>query len=404
MASRISAPEYTVAGRRILLFSLHNLFPAAWNGVFYEFTEVLRQMENATLVAPGPAGQRWSVWQDYRKVSQRLLSRLHRPAAAAAPPTRVEGEFDLAFYACQFPHEIAEIHCIDGWRERSKKACIFILETWAHNVEEKKAHYRHLDAFDHVFVFNSASAPLIQRYTSAPVTYLATAADALLLPESYYARERTVDYLCIGRRHNPVHASMFDHCCRTDRFYVFDLWKDMRVKEWPAARRQNADMGSRSKHYVVWPPIRKLPDGRSETALTTRYFEGASTGAVMIGAPPQVPEFERLFSAPEPVVDMPEDPELVPAFLDRLDADATYLSEVARMNRLDILERHDWAHRWAHILGVMGMPVSDGLAARLSELHRRRLTEAGARPHLVHPAPHPATDSRTAHGGRPSHA
>ena len=373
-------PELASPTRRVLLFSLHNLLPAAWNGVIYELMDVVQRVERATLAAPAASGpDTRTIWSSCRKttraVSGKVLTRLARPTAAQAPATEVEGDFDLTFYACQFPHEIREINCIPHWRERTRKACIFILETWAHEVERHRAHFGQLDAFDHVFVFNARSVPLVQRYTRAPVSYLATAADTLLLPETSYARERCVDYLCIGRRHDPVHARMFELCCRDDRFYVFDLWRGLKVKEWPAARRQNADMGARARHYIVWTPTR-AGNGTVETTLTTRYFEGASSGAVMIGSAPALPEFAGLFSSPEPVVEMPEDPEKLADFLDRLEADAAYLAAVGRANRLDALARHDWAHRWAEVLEVLGLASAPGLDARLAELGRRHAAEA----------------------------
>lgn len=402
MDMRVSAPVSAVANRRTLLFSLQNLVPAAWNGVFYELFEVLKQVEDSTFVAPKPASDQWRRWETYRKARQRAMIRLGKSCAVAAPPNKVEGEFELAFFACQFPREIPEINSIPGWRERSRKACVFILETWSTAVEEQKEFYRHLDAFDHVFVFCAAAAPLIQRYTKAPVTYLPTATDTLMLPERAYARERPIDYLCIGRRHAPVHAAMYDYAIRDDRFYLFDLWKVKEVKDWGSARRQNADMGSRAKHFFVWPPFRKLPGGKFETALSSRYFEGARSGAVMIGAAPKTPEFDGLFSAPEPVIQMPEDPAEVYGFLDRLDAEADRFAEIGRSNRLDSLERHDWAHRWADILAVMGLPPSEGLADRLTELSRRRLAEGGARPQLVHPATLPP-ETRPTHAGSVSH-
>lgn len=370
--------------RRVLLFSLHNLVPAPWNGVIYEMMDVVGSIENATLVAPASTSDvDCSIWTTCRNATRaasgKVLAQLAVHTASQAPSCEVAGEFEMTFYACQFPHEIREINCIPHWRERTRKACIFILETWASDAERQRTHFRQLDMFDHVFVFNAQSVPLVQRYTRAPVSYLATAADTLLLSASRFARERNVDFLCMGRRNNPVHERMFDICCRDGRFYVFDIWQGMNARQWHEARRQNADMAARSQHFVVWAPQRPRAAGQApEEALTTRYFEGASSGAVMIGSTPGVPEFADLFSSPEPVVEMPQDPDAVAGFLDRLEADADYLAAVGRANRLDALARHDWAHRWAEILDVMGLGSSPGLDARLGELWRRRLAEAHA--------------------------
>lgn len=370
--------EPTSSSLRVLLFSLHNLIPAAWNGVIYEMMEVVRRMEGATLVAPVAAEpEARSVWASYREAlrttSGKVLAKLAVPTAAEAPTTEVSGEFDMAFYACQFPHEVREINCIPHWRERTRKACIFILETWACDTERQRAHFRQLDMFDHVFVFNTQSVPLVQRHTRTPVSYLPTAADTLLLPASRFAGARSVDYLCMGRRNNRVHNRMYEICARDDRFYLFDLWRGLKAKSWPEARRQNADMAARARHFVVWTPFRN-----SEATLTTRYFEGAASGAVMIGSAPDLPEFARLFSSPNPVVEMPSDPDQVEDFLEGLDANADALAATGRANRLDMLARHDWAHRWAEVLAAIGLPVSAGLEARFGELRLRRMIEERA--------------------------
>lgn len=390
MNLHLLAESPPLSSRRVALFSLHNLIPAAWNGVIYEFMNVVARMECARMMAPEPVDApqpgEGSLWWDYRvaaqKTTQRILSRLPMLPRSIDFARRRDEEFDLLFYACQFAHEIPEINRIPAWRQRSRTAAIFILEAWPNQIERRKAHLRKLDAFDHVFVFNAASVPLIQRHTSTPVSFLPTAVDTLLLPAERYNQERTVDYLCIGRCPNPVHQTMYEYCCRKDRFYVFDLWRDLHAKDWAAVRRQNADIGTRARHYVVWPPIRERDGNQSDTALTTRYFEGASSGAVMIGGAAGVAEFEGLFSSPTPVVDMPEDPEKVPAFLDWLDAEADCLVEIGRMNRLDVLARHDWAHRWAEILRVLGLGTSAGLEQRLDELRRRHVAEGGCERHF----------------------
>lgn len=381
-------PGSSGSSRRVLLFSLHDLVPAPWNGVIYEFMDVVRRMEDATLVAPVVADPyNRSFWKNCRKTMRntlaRLLARAAMPTASEAPRTEVEGDFDLTFYACQFPHEIREINCVPGWRKRTRKACIFLLETWSRDVEKLHQHYRHLDMFDHVFVFNAGSVPLIQRHTRTPVTYLPTAVDTLLLPASRYTvSQRCVDYVCIGRRLNRVHGRMLELCGRDNRFYVFDLWRGMKAKDWDAVRLQNADLAARARHYVVWKPV-KGTGAAAETTLTTRYFEGASSGAVMIGSTPDIPEFKGLFSSPEAIVNMPTDPDRTADFLEQLEADADRYAAIARANRLDVLSRHDWAHRWAEMLAVLGLASSPGLDARLAELRRRHAVESGAEPHLI---------------------
>jgi hypothetical protein len=367
------------AGRRnVLLVSSHNIRSRPWGGVTWEFLDVVSRIETGAVVAPG----RLAYGAPLRALSDELAPLLYRiadmargglglPSARFGARAAIEGSFDLCFYACQFAREIGEIDNVPDWRRRSRIACAFILETWPGTIAKDRADYRLLDRFDMVFVLNAASIPLIAAYTSTPVVFLPTAADTLMLPAAAFARERVIDLLCIGRRKGSVHAAVMEHAEATGKLYLYDVWAEMQVRDWRAVRQQNAAMAARARFYFVWSPAR----GGGE-ALSTRYFEGAAGGAVLLGSRPDLPEFGELFDWPDAVIELPEAPAAVGGFLDGLEADPARLARIRWRNRREALLRHDWAHRWAAVLDALGLERTAAHAGRLATLAERAEAEA----------------------------
>lgn len=152
-------------------------------------------------------------------------------------------------------------------------------------------------------------------------------------------------------------------------FYHHDIWKRSWTEDWPAVRRQNAEMIKRSKYFLVWAPAayhQKWRDGRGQDhALSTRYFEGAAGGAVILGSRPVCPEFDAAFDWPDAVIPLTDDPRSVLAALDR---DPLRVFRARHANVTQSLRRHDWAHRWASILATLGLPKTRAHSDRLTAL------------------------------------
>jgi hypothetical protein len=368
-------------GRKVLLVSSYNIHARAWGGVHYEFLDVISQLEAGVVVTPGRAA--YTAWP-LRALSDELAPLVYRlsdmaraglglPSARLGARAEVAGRFDLCFYACQFARELREIDNVPGWRKRSRLACAFILETWPETIARDRADYRLLDRFDMVFVLNAASIPLIRKYTRTPVAFLPTAADTLMLPAAAFGRERSIDLLCVGRRKGSVHAAVMEHAEASGKLYLYDIWTDMRVRDWRAVRQHNAALAARAKFYFVWSPARS-----GQEAISTRYFEGAAWGAVLLGSRPHLPEFDELFDWPDAVVELPGDPAAVGPFLEGLEADPARLARIRWRNRREALLRHDWAHRWGAVLEAVGLEPTAAHAARLGMLAERAEAEAAS--------------------------
>ncbi len=377
-----------MATRRCLFVSCHGADLRPWNGVPFEFFSVLSQIEDITLAAPpGRVSLNNSDPTDetlYEEVKLRLQRRARRKIAGAYTPLlrplRLSQDYDLTVYVCQFLEEVQEINQIEGWRARSGIAVIFLLESWTSTFDDHKAEMAVLSRFDHVFVLNGSALEPMRRRVTAPVSQLSTACDTLLATPLPALPERSIDMVCFGRWHEDDHRDLVRYALRDGLFYYYDVWVGLRALDWMAVRRRNADLIQRAQFYLVWAPNawhQKWRDGTGQDhALSTRYFEGAAGGAVLLGSRPHCAEFDAAFDWPDALVPLGDDPA---AAVQALRADPARMERIRRDNIAQSLRRHDWAHRWAEMLTVLGLP--------LTEAHRTRLARLNLLAAQMEPAP-----------------
>ena len=372
------------AGRgRALLVANYNAVRRPYNGVVFEFLQTIAAVENATIVAPEARRYAEALFADvareYASVHNEMLSvlcqKIGLPSVARTRRSTPSGEFDICFYMCQFPRDLAEIERVSGWRERSAKACAFILETWPHTMPKFKADLRILDRFDHVFVLNSRSIEALRQYTSTPISFLPTGTDCLVCgPDLGQPPERCIDFLSLGRREKSTHRLLCDYADRNGRFYYYDAWASMTARDWSQARRMSAELIRRAKYYVAWDPASiialKGKGHTPQTVLSTRFFEGAAGGAVLVGSRPAVADFDALFDWPDAVIDLPNEADALISALGELDADPARRAAISLTNRVQSMRRHDWVYRWAAVLETMGLARTAALDARIALLER----------------------------------
>ncbi len=364
--------------RSVLLASNCNVWREPFNGQSHAFLSVIADVEQAELLAPPGLpyltghGVRPSVGYLLHETYYRLLSQARIAAGSAGlssmQPARVERDYDLFFFVCQFPHELAALKRMHGWRKRSKLAACYILETWSSSLSEVKANLKILDDFDRVFVLNAQSIPELQRYTSAPIVPLAPAVDCMLAAPQPNCRQRTIDVYSFGRRAPAIHEQLMQLALDGGDFhYVYDTLKGGSVVDWDEHRMLISSFMKRSRYFIAFNPgdIGGGGKGRfkDEQALSTRYFEGAAGGAVMLGTPPRCDEYERAFDWPDALIRLEPDGD-VGALMRELERDPERLASASRRNAAECLRRHDWSHRWGEILDELELPHT-------SELHDR---------------------------------
>lgn len=366
-----------MADRRCLLVSCHGADRRPWNGVPYEFLSAIAAVEDAAILAPPGRPSLCNAEPTdetlFEEVRLRLVRRAARKIAGRYTPlmqrTRLEGTYDLTVFVCQFLEEVQEIDQIDGWREKSGNAVIFLLESWTSTFPDHAAEMAVLSRFDHVFLLNGSAVSRMQGLVSTPVSALATACDVLLATPAPFFPPRAIDLICFGRWDQADHETLVRHSREAGLFYYYDVWLGMRAPDWGAVRRRNAELIQRSRYYLVWKPAawhQKWRDGKGQDqALSTRYFEGAAGGAVLLGTRPDCPEFDACFDWPDALVEIGPDPA---ATIRALEDDPARVARIRQANITNSLRRHDWAHRWAEMLTTLGLPLTQAHRLRLARL------------------------------------
>jgi hypothetical protein len=379
MKGSIRERSITVAHRSVLLSSNYDAWPEAFNGQAYALLNVIQNIENADLLCPQAArytsGRGINPRPDYlwRELSHRIQSQLLRSIGrhglSNAQPVTVEHDYELFMFVCQFPSELTVLDRIKGWRQRCGQAVAYILESWPDRFPAQKRELKLLDHFDHVFVLNKESAPLLQAYTRTPVSFLASACDTLLSVPYPDPPERSIDVLSIGRRIPQLHESMVRLSANDHRFfYVHDTSKGGAITHWQQHRLHTANLIKRTKYFIAYDfgvDTKGVFKGMKKTALATRYFEGAAGGAVLLGSAQACPEFADYIDWDDAVIALPPETADVRGFLADLDAQAERIARIRTTNMSQCLRRHDWAHRWDQILQTLGLPRTEDLQRRL---------------------------------------
>lgn len=378
--------------RRCLLVSNYNADRRPWNGVPFEFLRVVADLEDATILAP--AGKKGVFNDDLRtdtltaelgfRIRRRLMRQTTGRYLPLMQPVDPQGKWDILFFVCQFLEEVQEIEQIAGWRDKAKTAVIFLLEGWTSTFPKYRREIALLSRFDHVFVLNGSSVKELRQRVTAPVTQLSTACDVLEATPPVHPPARAIDLICFGRWRDADHDRLVRMSEAEGLFYYYDVWRGLRATDWAAIRRRNAELIRRSRYYLVWEPdawhqLRRDGRGRDVT-LSTRYFEGAAGGAVLLGsAPEDCPEFDAAFDWPDALIPLGDDPEEV---IHALDADPMRVLRARTANVVNSLRRHDWAHRWAEVLRILGLAPTEAHLARLVRLNQMAaLIDRASLPH-----------------------
>jgi hypothetical protein len=284
---------------------------------------------------------------------------------------------------CQFPNDLANLQSIKGWRKRSGKAAAFILESWSSLFPTTRGELKLLDAFDHVFILNRSSLPKLASYTKTPCSFLATGADCIRATPFPNPVRRDVDVYSMGRRPPTLHEQLLRLMEDEDLFYIYDAWKHGIVPDWRSSRLLTMNLIKRSKFFIAYDHTissgMKIQKAGQERSLSTRYFEGAAGGAVMLGSAPDCAEFRDFFDWEDAVIDFPLDTVDIGRFLNNLRHDPERLHRISHTNAVQALRRFDWSYRWADILATLGLPQTRKLEQRIETL-RRLAAEAEHQP------------------------
>ena len=372
---------------RVLVASDYNARDYAHFALVFEFCRIVSECDCVDLIAPGletymykklqrflPAHDGANLQRDLNRLLSGFLKIIKLKSRPIMEEANLEREYELFIFVAWGAPSLVELSRIRRWREKCGKAVAFVVELWASNHENDRAYLKLLDQFDQVFLANPVAEKL-SRYTSAPCAFLPLATDCLSATPYPSPPNRVIDVYSIGNRPGELHKQLITLAERQEIFYLYDSLSssESRMKDWREHRLLLANNIKRSRYFIAFNPaaidtFRAAVIAGQQTVMPARLFEGTAGGAVLIGAAPQCPEFNELFSWPDAVIEISANPEDVGAILRDLDNQPERMGRLRRTNAIQALKKHDWVYRWEKILQTVGMEPLPQLQSRKCQL------------------------------------
>jgi hypothetical protein len=148
-------------------------------------------------------------------------------------------------------------------------------------------------------------------------------------------------------------------------FYLHDTIGGSQAINSKQHRALFANVNKRSRYFIVNPGAIDEPERRgNQIEIGNRYFEGAASGAIMIGQRPENDEFERLFNWPDAVIQLPYNSCDIDMIIKNLNIDPERQDKIRRTGVVQALMRHDWVYRWEGVLKTVGLEPMHGALER----------------------------------------
>lgn len=353
---------------RVLFLSQKNLYErTVWRASFFEFEQILQQIDSVDVVAPRP--KPW--YRNGKRLALRLGERFKTPVDPGVEPVKLTRDYDIFFTVCEKASELLHINSVKGWKDRCKSSFCLLTEFWVKDMAEHKSCLEVLSHFDHVLFMFNTNEPFF-KFIRGTGRYMPAGIDALRFCPYPNPPTRSIDVLSIGRRSEKTHKALLRLAKEEDLFYVHDTIDSLRAYDIEQHRRMIADMTKRTRYFLVNPgKIDNPGETGGQVEFGYRYFEGAAPGTIMVGEIPRNQQFGKIFHWDDVVIQMPFDSEDIGNIIKELDRQPERQMNIRRSNITQVLQHHDWAHRWETVLEIAGLDPLPALSRRKEELNQR---------------------------------
>ena len=345
----------------------------------YEFEDIISDSASVDIVKPSSYYEAVTSRKMYKLVWNALKS--HQIAQLSAPCLTsfpVEQEYDLFFPVLNDTYDIFALRALKNWRQKSKKAVCYIGEIWDHFIGNGNIYLLDfLKEFDHIFLSASNYVELVAEVTGRPCSYLSIGVDALTFSPTSLSHHRTIDVCNIGRRSPVTHEALIELSGAGNFFYYYDTFKTssgvknsgkqqtFRVTSYKQHRFLIANILKRSRYFIANRGRINEPDqtqGKHE--LSSRFYEGAAAGAIMLGVAPNSDIFAQDFDWQDAVINMAFDEPDIQQVIAELDAQPDRLEKIRKAGVVNSLLRHDWVYRLRTVFETVGLPITPQMLSR----------------------------------------
>jgi hypothetical protein len=366
-----------------LIFSRRNINRKIFMCLIYECEDKVSEFQTTELLVAGKSAEsdaahnlRTSVNNLAKKLA-RIDNFSDRVKSIQTDISKVvlERKYDLFFNFMLKTDEIVELNSIKNWRENCRQAVCYLAEIWPPNLANFYR-YRHLfQEFDAIFVHTQSCVKQMEEIVGRPCYFLPLGIDALKFCPYPKLPQRNIDMYSMGRRSPVTHQAMLELAEKNQFFYMYDSVKTAEVPDYQQHRSLAANLIQRSRYFINYKHSFDRSDriGGAEE-LSSRLFEGAAGGTIMLGAAPDCDAYREYFGWEDAVIEIPYEATNIGEIIADLDSQSQRLSKARRNNVINSLLRHDWVYRWETILDKIGLKPTPAMQERREKL--KSLAEA----------------------------
>jgi hypothetical protein len=357
---------------RVCIVSLRGINKhAAWCSN-YEFEDVIGSVDEVDLftLEPGVAHARRE-WLSRRLIWRPGLKHLTPYVNPGLRKIRLERQYDVFVFVCMNPSDLIYLSAVDGWKDCKQRIC-YMVEFYAGWAKEYAYHLSLLKGFDFVAQSFSSCVPAVAAASGRPCHAVPLGVDTLRYTPLPDPLPRSIDIYSMGRRVESAHDALLARARKRELFYIYDTIPGLNItpRDYVQHRELVANFGKRARFFLAYPAkVDTAEETRGASEVGARFFEGAATGAVLLGQAPTVQAFSNDFNWPDAIVDLGSTAESVDAFLATVNRDAERYAAAGRRNAVEALKRFDWAYRWKELLRLAGVAPHPKLVEREQRLN-----------------------------------
>jgi hypothetical protein len=358
---------------RVCIVSLRGINKhAAWCSN-YEFEDVIAGVDDVDLytLEPGTAYDTRQ-WLARRMVWKPGLRRLTPFLNPGLKKVVLDRDYDLFVFVCMNPSDLIYLSAVEGWKDRCKKRVCYMVEFYAGWVKEYAYHLSLLGDFDFVTQSFSSCVAAVAAASGRPCHAVPLGVDTQRYTPLPDPLPRSIDVYSMGRRVESAHDALLARARQRELFYIYDTIPGLNItpRDYVQHRELVANFGKRARFFIAYPAkVDTAEETRGASEVGARFFEGAATGAVLLGQAPNVQAFRNDFHWQDAIVELGSTAESVNAFLSTVERDRERYVAAGKRNAVEALKRFDWAYRWKELLRIAGLAPHPKLAAREQRLN-----------------------------------
>lgn len=355
------------APARILMFSQRNIYEKFhYRCSLYEFEDLICEMDSVDLIAPGT-----NKWFKYgTRIAQHLAAYNSITINPGITKIKTIKKYDSFIAVCQYPKDLLHIEKALNWKSQCGHSVCWLNEVWPSYLKNCREYLKILSKFDYVIVNSAHIVDDINKIIGNKCHYSPSGIDAILFSPFPNPPERSIDVYSIGRRSKETHHELLRMMNKKKIFYIYDSIDGNKVLDIHQHRLLFANICKRSRYFIVNPGKIDIPEEtKNRSDFGSRYFEGAASGAILIGEEPKNEEFREYFYWTDAVVRLPFGSVEIDSIITYLDKQPSRQNIIRKNNMVECLAKHDWAYRWEKILSVVGLDPMPGFYKRKEKLN-----------------------------------